>query len=85
MMHPLSSASNFRQNAVPRGQLPPSVAKEKAGRSLLRPPLSVLYRVYFTGSTAPGNTPGNGFICCWRSSGCGNGLRGSIWSLIAAL
>lgn len=36
-------------------------------------------------STAPGNTPGRGFACCWRNSGCGSGLRGIIWSRIAAL
>jgi hypothetical protein len=35
--------------------------------------------------SAPGNTPGSGAFFCLFSSGCGSGLRGSIWSRIAAL
>src|SRR5271156_1645292 len=46
-MHPPSSASNFRQNTVPRGQLPPSVAKRKRGPAPPPPaPVSLVPRLF---------------------------------------
>ncbi len=45
--------------------------------------------IYWVGGVCSGRASGKRFLsgasCCWRSSGCGNGLRGSIWSRMAAL